>query len=162
MTNTPGLLESNTFQKYAPILLSAATAIVAGFQTLTSQPVTTVSFIVFLSLLLTTATTYLLPLTQGRYAGWLKVGFEVLGVVFAVALPFFTQEGTLTRANWLLFAVALGKALLTHFGVTIRTDTDLNIAKHVAGAYDVTTLPAETDAVLADPEPEADPAPPAA
>lgn len=146
------LLENSVFQKYAPVLLSAGTAIFAGYQTLTSQPVTTTSVVVFLSLLLTTATTMILPLTKGKYAGWLKVGFEVLGVVFAVALPFFTQEGTLTRANWLLFVVAVGKALATHFGVVIRSDAALTVANvNTAGVYDVASLPAD-DGVLPDPE----------
>lgn len=145
------LLETSIFQKYAPILLSAGTAVFAGYQTLTSQPVTTTSFVVFLSLLLTTATTYVLPLTRGKYAGWLKIAFEILGVLFAVALPFFTQNGTLTKANWLLFAVAVGKALLTHFGIKIRTDAALPAAQAAvqSGATDASALVG----VLPDPEP---------
>lgn len=146
-------IDNTLIQKYAPTLFSAAVTVFGGLQVLVSSGHGLVEILQFLTLLVTTVTTYLVPLVDARWRGAWKTGLELVGVVVAAVLPFAIAH-TLTWANALLIAVALVKALATHFGVTLRTDTaiDAGTANAAAPAI-ITTLPAAalptTDAIVA-------------
>lgn len=120
-------LDNTLVQKYAPTLLSAALTVFGGLQVLISSGHGLVPILQFLTLLATTVTTYAVPLVDKRWQGAWKTGLEIVGVLIAAVLP-FAIEHTLTWTNALMIVVAAVKALATHFGIALRTDTSTSNA----------------------------------
>ena len=108
-------VDSTLLQKYAPTLLSAAVLILGGLQVLVSSGHTLVDILQFVTLVLTSLTTF-------GFTGWWKTALEGAGVVVVAVLP-FAIDGTVTWANVLLIVIAIVKALATHFGIILRADT---------------------------------------
>jgi hypothetical protein len=119
MSNSNDVLpvDSTLIQKYAPTIFSAAITVFGGLQVLVSTGHSLVDILQFVALLITTATTFGL---RGRW----KVGLEVVGVLVVAVLPFAINQ-QISWPNALLIAVAVVKALATHFGVTIRNDVTI-------------------------------------
>ncbi|MFJ3383989.1 MULTISPECIES: hypothetical protein [unclassified Curtobacterium] len=133
-------LDNTLVQKYAPTLLSAALTVFGGLQVLISSGHGLVPILQFLTLLATTVTTYAVPLVDKRWQGAWKTGLEIFGVLIAAVLP-FAIDHTLTWTNALMIVVAAVKALATHFGIALRTDTSIDTTTAEAV---VTTVPAGT------------------
>lgn len=113
---------NTTAKRYAPSVLSFLVLVVGGLQaTVATGAVTWVALAQFAVLVVTTATTWLVPLVDGPWRGRLKTGLELLGVVIVLVLPYIAT-GRITPAEALLVAVALIKAVGAQLGVLIRTD----------------------------------------
>lgn len=107
-------IDATLLQKYAPTLLSAAILILGGLQVLVSSGHTLVDILQFVTLVLTSLTTF-------GFTGWWKTALEAAGVIVVAILPFAIDQ-TVTWANVLLIVIAIVKALATHFGVVLRAD----------------------------------------
>ncbi len=107
-------IDSSLLQKYAPTLLSAAVLILGGLQVLVSSGHTLVDILQFVTLVITSLTTF-------QFTGWWKTGLEAAGVIVVAILP-FAIDHTVTWANVLLIVIAIVKALATHFGIILRAD----------------------------------------
>jgi hypothetical protein len=140
------------FQKYAPAIFTFLTLVFGGLQAASSSGFGVVVSLQFAVLIVTSATTYVLPiLTRFRWSGALKTGLEILGVVATVLIP-FAVNGSITRDQVLLIAVAVIKALATEFGVQIRTaDLSPIAAAKSTGVFDISSLTPLDEATTPDP-----------
>lgn len=114
---TTNPIDGTLLQKYAPTIFAAAVTLFGGLQVLVSTGHGLVEILQFTALLVTTITTF-------QLRGYWKIGLEVAGVLVSAVLP-FAIDHTFTWANALLVAVAVTKALATHFGVLIRGDASV-------------------------------------
>lgn len=113
---------NNTLQRYAPSVLSFLVLVVGGLQAaVASGPITWVVVAQLAVLILTTATTWLVPLVDSRWRGRAKTGLELVGVVLTLALPYIAA-GRISAAEILLVVVAVIKAIGTELGVQLRVD----------------------------------------
>lgn len=108
-------------QRYAPALLSLAVLLLGGYQALAAAGYGLADVLQFAVLATTTITTFAVPLLAARYAGWLKVGLEGLGVLATALIP-FVVDGHIDRTQIVVILIAIVKAFAAHWGVAIRTD----------------------------------------
>lgn len=118
-------------QRYAPVIASALVLILPAFDILARNP-TPIAILQFITLVVTTVTTFQLPDRWKQIAEW-------VGVVVTAVLP-LAISGEVTWANWAVVAVAVVKAAATHLGVVIRKDPVID-ARESAGVAVVTSLP---------------------
>lgn len=141
-------MNTTLFKKWAPVILSAAVTLIAGFQTLVQGAHGPTEIVQFLTLVATTVTTGVVPLLDTRWQGVLKTGIEVVGVVIVAILPFWL-DGGVNWSNGMLILVAILKALATHFGVVLRTSTLIDARAPEGDVPVITTLaPATTTTVF--------------
>lgn len=113
-----------TLKRYAPSVLSFLVLVVGGLQAVIATGVTPVAIAQLGVLVLTTFTTWLVPLVDAPWRGRLKTGAELVGVVIVIALPYIAAGG-ITTAEVLVAVIAVMKAGAAQFGVEIRTDPKL-------------------------------------
>lgn len=126
-------IDATLLQKYAPTIASGAVLLLGGLQVLMSSGHTLVDILQFITLVLTTLTTF-------QFTGWWKTGIESAGVVVVAVLP-FAIDHTVTWANVLLIVIAVVKALSAHFGIIVRADS----APIVTGSTSTPGTPAVTN-----------------
>ena len=109
-------------QRFAPSVLSFLVLVVGGVQVaVAAGPITPVVLAQLVVLVLTTFTTWLVPLVGTRWRGKVKTGVELLGVAVTLALPFIAT-GAITWSQLLLVLVAFIKAGAAELGVQMRTE----------------------------------------
>lgn len=140
---TPAAVQT-VAQRYAPALLSLAVLLLGGYQALAAAGYGLADVLQFVVLGATTITTFAVPLLAARYAGWLKVGLEGVGVLATALIP-FVVDGHIDRTQIIVVVIAVIKAFATHWGVTIRTDPKVatTTTGPASGAvvYNVTDVP---------------------
>ncbi len=104
-------------QRYAPVIASALVLILPAFDILARNP-TPIAILQFITLVVTTVTTFQLPDRWKQIAEW-------VGVVVTAVLP-LAIAGEVTWANWAVVAVAVVKAAATHLGIEIRKDNSVS------------------------------------
>jgi len=136
-------------QRYAPSVLSFLVLVFGGLAAAAQTGLDGVTLTQLAVLVITTGTTWLVPLLGDRWRGAAKTGLELVGVALTLAVPFIAA-GTITWADGFLVAVALVKAVGTELGVQIRTDKPAPLlVQQVGDVHIVTSLSqADVDASL--------------
>lgn len=101
-------------------------------------------------LFLSTGTDYWLPLVDSRWRGAAKTGASIVFVLLSAAVTAWTAtDGHVTKANVLLLATAVFKALVTEIATWIRVDANSITAKapvtNIVVSNGVTVGSAETE-----------------
>lgn len=131
-------MTGSPLQRYAPAILSFLVLVIGGLQAaVATGPVTWVVVAQLAVLIVTTATTYLVPLAPTRWRGVAKTGLELLGVVLVLVIPYIAA-GRISSAEILLVVVAVIKAVGTELGVQLRTDPV--VATQAGNVFNITTL----------------------
>lgn len=112
--------------KYLAALLSIGIVILTAFVAIPEADRNPATIGQLAILALGAIVTYLVPLLDSKWAGFLKTGSAVAAALIAAAVPFIT-EGSITGVQVAIVALAALNALAVEVGVQVRKD-DLRLA----------------------------------
>jgi hypothetical protein len=108
------------FQKYAPALLNVLFIALVALKTLTLNLGSIEQFVL---LIIGAVVTFIVPLTSGKWQGYLKTGTGIVIAVLTALVPLASQGWTLTQAQIITVILAAVTALAVELGVQIRATT---------------------------------------
>jgi hypothetical protein len=117
---------SVTLNRYFGAIAQIAVTVLTAFTVLPNDAfidsaATWASVIGLATLAVQAVVTYLVPLADARWAGWIKTVSALVLAGLGAAAQFLLQ-GTLTPVNFALVGVAVLNALLAEIGVQVRID----------------------------------------
>lgn len=111
------------FQKYAPALLNVLFIGLVALKTLTLNLGSVEQFAL---LIVGAVVTFIVPLTDRKWQGYLKTGTGIVIAVLTALVPLASQGWTLTQPQIITVILAAVSALAVELGVQIRSNTPVS------------------------------------
>lgn len=110
---------SSIISKYGAAIFSFAITLLTIVSSL--KDTSFASLFQLIPLIITSLLVLIVPLIKGPWAGAIKTGIEIIGVIAVLLIP-YVVAGTITVPQLLVVGVAILKAVATQLGIIIRLD----------------------------------------